>query len=232
MTTIFAPGAIFGALGTAMPERVMAESGMVGSPYFTLRTSDGQQISQFFSTNGGLGARFGKDGLSTCSFPTNVSNVPVEVVERTSGLIVEKRELLPDSGGAGCWRGGLGQVHVIRVPSDFVGAASVSILSDRTAYPATGLLGGGVGGRRRNIRNGTEELHPKKRTVLAPGDRTETQMPGGGGIGDPLERDPGSVEWDVLNGYVSESMARAIYGFEGGVLSDPFAAAGSDVKDD
>lgn len=215
LTGMFVPFAIYGALAKARPELAMADSGLPGSPYFTLKRAgaEGRVVSQFFASNGGMGAVWGHDGISACSFPTNISNVPAEVVEARSGLVVERRELTADSGGPGRWRGGVGQTYVVRLPERFEGTAWVSILSDRTAHPAEGRLGGQAGSLRTNTLNDTVALHPKKRVLLRPGDRLTVRMPGGGGVGDPHERSPEAVAEDLRNGYVSAEAAARVYGF-------------------
>jgi N-methylhydantoinase B len=217
LTGMFVPFAIYGALAKAVPQFAMADSGLPGSPYFTIcpEAPDGSQrtIAQFFSSNGGMGARWGSDGVSTCSFPTNISNVPIEVVEARSDLIVERRELTQDSGGAGRWRGGLGQTYVIRVPGNFVGKAWVSMLSDRTRHPALGQLAGEAGSLRLNLLNDVS-VHPKKRVEIHAGDLLEIRMPGGGGVGDPHMRDRSAIEQDLEGGYISAAAALKNYAYE------------------
>lgn len=216
LTGMFVPFAIYGALAQAGDELAVGDSGLPGSPNFTLQQIDAsgtsRSISQFYSSNGGMGARFGQDGISACSFPTNIANVPAEVVEARSGLVVECKMLTPDSGGAGRWRGGLGQTYAIRVPADYRGSVWVSMLSDRTAHPAMGRLGGQPGSLRTNILNGDTALHPKKRVQLAAGDRLEICMPGGAGVGAPGERDRAAVLEDLRNGYITPQAAMRDYG--------------------
>jgi N-methylhydantoinase B len=216
LTGMFVPFGIYGALARASHELAVADSGLPGSPNFTLQRIDAdgasRTIAQFYSSNGGMGARWGSDGISACSFPTNIANVPVEVVESRSGLVVECKMLTPDSGGAGRWRGGLGQTYRIRVPHDCRGNVWVSMLSDRTGHPAMGRLGGGPGSLRTNTLNGTTTLHPKKRVQLAPGDLLETCMPGGAGVGDPSQRDRAAVREDLRNGYITARAAIEQYG--------------------
>lgn len=216
LTGMFVPFGIYGALAQAAPELAVGDSGLPGSPNFTLQRMDAngasRSISQFYSSNGGMGARWGADGISACSFPTNIANVPAEVVEARSGLVVECKMLTPDSGGAGRWRGGLGQTYAIRVPADYEGHAWVSMLSDRTGHPAIGRLGGGPGSLRTNTLNGTTRLHPKKRVQLAPGDLLETCMPGGAGVGNPKQRDREAVLHDLRNGYITPQAAVDLYG--------------------
>src|SRR5690606_1310843 len=154
----------------------------------------------------------------------NISNVPAEVVEARSGLVVEKRELAPDTGGPGRWRGGLGQTYVVRLPESFDGTAWVSILSDRTAHPAQGRLGGHPGSLRTNFLNDSVALHPKKRVLLRPGDRLTVCMPGGGGVGDPRERSREAVAEDLRNGYVTPRQAAEVYGYAPTGVAAPLKA--------
>jgi N-methylhydantoinase B len=216
LTGMFVPFAVYGALAQADEQLAVGDAGLPGSPNFTLQQVNAngvsRQISQFYSSNGGMGARWGQDGISACSFPTNISNVPAEVVEARSGLVVECKMLTPDSGGPGRWRGGLGQTYVIRVPQDFEGAVWVSMMSDRTAHPAIGRLGGLPGSLRTNTLNGTVSLHPKKRVQLAAGDRLETCMPGGAGVGPPLLRERSAVLDDLRSGYITPQSAIQHYG--------------------
>jgi N-methylhydantoinase B len=216
LTGMFVPFGIYGALAQASPELAVGDSGLPGSPNFTLQQIDAggnsRMTSQFYSSNGGMGACWGSDGISACSFPTNIANVPAEVVEARSGLVVECKMLTPDSGGAGRWRGGLGQTYAIRVPPGQAGNVWVSMLSDRTDHPAMGRLGGGAGSLRTNTLNGTTRLHPKKRVQLAAGDLLETCMPGGAGVGDPKQRDRAAVLHDLHNGYITPRAAVEQYG--------------------
>jgi N-methylhydantoinase B len=216
LTGMFVPFAVYGALVQANEQLAVGDSGLPGSPNFTLQQIDAngvsRQISQFYSSNGGMGARWGQDGISACSFPTNIANVPAEVVEARSGLVVECKMLTPDSGGAGRWRGGLGQTYVISVPAEYEGAVWVSMMSDRTAHPAIGRLGALPGSLRTNTLNGTIALHPKKRVQLAAGDRLETCMPGGAGVGPPSLRERTAVLHDLRNGYITPGAAMQQYG--------------------
>lgn len=225
LTGMFVPFGIYGALAQASQELAVGDSGLPGSPNFTLQQlgADGatRSINQFYSSNGGMGARWGGDGISACSFPTNIANVPVEVVEARSGLVVECKMLTPDSGGAGRWRGGLGQTYAIRVPAGYRGTAWVSMLSDRTGHPAMGRLGGGPGSLRTNTLNGTTRLHPKKRVQLAAGDLLQTCMPGGAGVGDARQRDRAAVLDDLRNGYITPRAAVEQYGLSPGEAGFP-----------
>jgi N-methylhydantoinase B len=204
----FIPSAIFAALSGAMPGRLMAP----GADPIWLSVWRGQNPSftlTLFQV-GGTGARPSKDGLSAVGFPSGVAGVPAEIVESLSPVVVKRRELRPDSGGAGTWRGGLGQL------TEFVrrgeGRWSVSSIADRTKYPAPGLLGGQAGAAGEVALGDGTRLHAKSLVDLGAGDTVHVNLPGGGGYGDPLQRDAQRVLWDVIEGYITPEEAEKNYG--------------------
>jgi N-methylhydantoinase B len=203
----FIPSAIFAALSGALPGRLMAP----GADPIWLSVWRGQNPSftlTLFQV-GGTGARPAKDGLSAVGFPSGVAGVPAEIVESLSPVVVKRRELRADSGGAGKWRGGLGQL------TEFVrrgeGRWSVSSIADRTKYPAPGLLGGQPGAVGEVALSDGTQLHAKSLVDLGDDDVVHVNLPGGGGYGDPLQRDPQRVLWDVIEGYVSREEAEKKY---------------------
>ena len=160
--------------------------------------------------NGGTGARPNSDGLSATAFPSGVRNTPVEINEAIAPIVVWRKEYRTDSGGAGEHRGGTGQVMEI---TNGEGASfAMSSMFDRVTYPARGRSGGGNGlnGRVR-LGSGTE-LRAKGRQQVPGGDRLIMEMPGGGGFGNPFERDAERVREDVLNELVSREAAERDYG--------------------
>jgi len=127
-----------------------------------------------------------------------------------SPLVVWKKQLRPDSGGAGRFRGGLGQEAEIEVRAPT--PLRLSLLSDRRDHPALGVRGGAPGaGALIEFGDGTRP-HPKSRTVIAPGARLRMIYAGGGGYGDPKTRDRAAVEADLRDGYISADAARNDYG--------------------
>lgn len=159
--------------------------------------------------SGGTGARPGKDGLSATGFPSGVRNVPVEVTEAISPIVVWRKEYRADSGGPGRDRGGLGQVMELGVSENVPFAFSA--LFDRIDHPPRGRDGGapGAGGHVGLSSGGA--LAGKGTQTVPRGDRVVIEMPGGGGLGDPRSRDPEVVAADVRAGLVSAEQARDIY---------------------
>lgn len=209
----FLPPAIFGVLAQVIPDRVLADSSISGNTQLDGFTVDGKRFIFNYFTSGGMGARPNKDGLSTTCFPGNVSNTPVEVIENASPLFISKVELVPDSGGAGKYRGGLGQVVATRIRSDK--PAVISCMYDRIKFPPRGFFDGkpGLPGDVRVFGpRGEMELHPKRKFTLEQGDEVHVRYAGGGGFYSPVERDPERVRNDVLNGYVSLRAAEEDYG--------------------
>ncbi len=204
----FIPSAIFAALSGAMPGRLMAP----GADPIWLSVWRGQNPSftlTLFQV-GGTGARPSKDGLSAVGFPSGVAGVPAEIVESLSPVVLKRRELRADSGGAGKWRGGLGQL------TEFVrrgeGRWSVSSIADRTKYPAPGLLGGKAGAAGEVALGDGTRLHAKSLVDLGTADTVHVNLPGGGGYGEPLQRDVQRVLLDVIEGYITPEEAEKSYG--------------------
>jgi N-methylhydantoinase B len=168
---------------------------------------------------GGAGARATKDGLSTTGFPSGVGGVPVEVIESLVPLLVRHRELRQDSGGAGKFRGGLGQRTEMRRVSD--APWSVSAMIDRVKFPGTGIDGGNSGAVGEFIVDGSTCPQPKSLVALNPESHVQLNLPGGGGFGNPFERDPSRVLDDVVKGYVSLDAAARRYGVAISYLGTP-----------
>ncbi len=160
--------------------------------------------------SGGTGARPGKDGLSATAFPSGVRNVPVEVTEAMSPLLIRRKEYRVDSGGAGEFRGGLGQVMEVSSLDD--APFAISAIYDRVDFPPRGRDGGkdGEAGLLR-LASGAR-LRGKGQQTVPKGDTLLIEMPGGGGLGDPQTRDPARVLEDVKLGLVTREAAAADYG--------------------
>lgn len=202
---------IYGALAEATPGMVQADSGMMNLVNFQGTRKDGRAFTTLYFAAGGYGALKGLDGWSTLPHPSNMAVVPVEVWETLTHTTILEKHLLADSGGAGQWRGGLGQE--VRVRND-TGHVLVSLgMGNRTLYPAKGLHGGGDGALRRHEIGGVE-VHAKGRIEIQPGGVMHLIEAGGAGYGDPKLRDRTAVAEDVANGFVSQEAARRVYGLD------------------
>lgn len=208
----FLPGAIFGALAPALPNRLMA--GGADPIWLSIWRGTWADSGDPFMTTvfqvGGMGARALKDGLNTTGFPSGVAGVPAEVIETLAPLVQHRRELRSDSGGPGKYRGGLGQATEFSQRSS--GPWSVSAMIDRTLFAGPGLERGQPGALGEFLADGEKRLPPKTVIWFEPDTRVQLNLPGGGGYGDPFERDPERVRDDVINGYVSIEGAKRDYG--------------------
>lgn len=205
-------GAIYKALAEVIPDRIIADSGAAPSmrALFSGLDRNGDRFSQVLFATGGMGASPHRDGLATTSFPTNVGAGSIEAFESVSPLVVWRKQLRPDSGGAGKFRGGLGQEAEIEVRSP--SPLRLSLLSDRRDHPALGVVGGKPGAPALiEFGDGTRP-HPKSRTMIEPGMRLRMIYAGGGGYGDPKTRDPDAIADDLRDGYVTSSAALTDYG--------------------
>ena len=212
---------IYRALSDVLPKKVIAASG--GTPaamnVFYGRRKDGKPWHSVIIRGGGMGASAKNDGNYVYIFPANGANTPVEIFESDTPLVVEKRELLADSGGVGKMKGGLGKREVFKVPDDSYAPMppiNLGIQSGRYIYPAEGLFGGKSGAKAQFLVNGVQG-NSYGLTQMKPGDVVTIDAPGGGGYGNPSEREPQMVLHDVIEGYVSIEEAKSEYG----VVIDP-----------
>ena len=210
------PDVMFGCLHQVIPEKVPAE-GTCCLWDLPLRGGYGVDSglgSTKFATelvhNGGTGARPIKDGLSATSFPSGVMGSLVEITESVAPLIIWRRELRKNSGGAGKYRGGLGQV--LELSSSENAPISLFASVDRINYPARGREQGlaGICGEL-SLSNGTK-FNPKGEQTIPAGERLTVLTPGGGGHGNPLDRNPSDVVADVMSGLVDREHAEQFYG--------------------
>ena len=214
------PDVVFGCLAQAVDDAVPAEGtsclwnlyayggpGRVEADPKQLADADTFTVLSFHS--GGAGARPGKDGLSATAFPSGVRNVPVEVTEAISPLIVWRKEYRLDSGGAGEYRGGLGQTMELGLLQD--APFAFSALFDRIDYPPRGRDGGDNGGEGAIYLASGSRLNGKGTQTIPRGERVVVDMPGGGGLGEARMRDPRRVVDDVRGGLVSADVARSTY---------------------
>lgn len=212
----FLPELIYQAFSESIPEKVIAPSGTVPSwnQQFTGIGNDGLPYSQVFPIRGGMGASARQDGLSCITFPHNVQNLPVEILEQDVPVVVDEKQFLPDSAGIGTRQGGFGQRFVVRVPTEpglrpknpvFVG-----MQGGRFEHEIPGIFGGGSAPRGCVKFNG-KPTRTGRMLSLQAGDRLEYEVPGGGGYGDPKRRPRHLVEADILNDLVTLDRAEEAY---------------------
>jgi N-methylhydantoinase B len=208
------PNLMFGCLRQVVPDRVPAEGANVlwGIRCFGPWTSPPEHNNIFrvgIVTTGGMGALPYQDGLSATSFPAGVRGGPVEVFEAMSTLLFWKKEYRPDSGGAGLYRGGMGQSIELEnlLPETFGYFNSY----ERMRFPARGIAGGQDGALGTVKLSTGETLTGKGLHKIPKGARLLVESPGGGGFGDPTKRDAAAVKQDIESGYVSVEHARMAY---------------------
>ncbi|MCR9136163.1 MAG: hydantoinase B/oxoprolinase family protein [Alphaproteobacteria bacterium] len=205
------PDLVLGCLAKALPANVLAESS--GALWTMSLTGTGPR--PFSSLNvalGGMGARPNKDGLSTTAFPSGVGSVPVEIAEAAAPVIYHSKEFAPDSGGAGQFRGGLGQRIEIGAVEDEPLALSAAAFERLKVGPA-GREGGSAGGKGRVEMTDGTVVQDKGNYEIPPGERLILTTPGGGGFGNPNERDPDALARDVSQGLVTREQAKSEYGY-------------------
>jgi N-methylhydantoinase A/oxoprolinase/acetone carboxylase beta subunit/N-methylhydantoinase B/oxoprolinase/acetone carboxylase alpha subunit len=206
----YLPFVVFGAMAPILPDRVMAGAGSpIWSMLLTGRFADGKPFAQKCFFNGGLGATHRNDGLSVLSWPSNISGAPVEMVEQLVPVRIHGKRLRPDSGGAGKFRGGLGQEMIFEVLSDT--SVTVGFNAERTRNPAPGLFGGSEGAPGEILIN-RAPIDIRSQYMLKKGDEITIRTPGGGGYGRPAERNPIAIENDLNEGYITENRLDRIGG--------------------
>ncbi|MBK1659074.1 hydantoinase B/oxoprolinase family protein [Paracraurococcus ruber] len=215
------PDLMMGCLHQAVPGRVNAEGSSAlwnpplrGGSQVSGQAAEVEDFEIITFNSGGTGARPGKDGLDGIAFPSGVRTMPVEATENVAPVIFWRKELRPDSAGAGRTRGGFGQVMEIGAKGD--AEFAVNAIFDRVANPPKGREGGGEGASGwvgLNDANGTP-LRTKGFQVIPKGRRLLLKLPGGGGMGDPKQRDPDLVRRDVADGLITQQAARELYGLE------------------
>jgi N-methylhydantoinase B len=208
----YLPPAIYGALSQVVPDKVIADCGSPLWNVYFKGQHKGRPFVKMFFMNGGHGARPTQDGPGCLSFPSNVSNQPIEQFENQVPLLVEEKALVPDTGGPGRFRGGNAQRLSFRATGD--APVQVVFRHERVDHPPRGLLGGMAGSGGLDLVNG-EKVPAKTALTLHKGDLLTFQPPGGGGMGSPTERDPAAIEADINSGLITAEHARRAYGREG-----------------
>jgi N-methylhydantoinase B len=209
------PDMVFGCLRQAIPDRVPAEgTSCLWNLILRGQRAPGEATRYGFNatitSNGGTGARPVKDGLSATAYPSGVKGTPVEIAEAGNPIIFWRKELRPDSGGAGRTRGGMGQVIEVGSARDLpfeIGAAF-----DRIHYPPRGRDGGRDGANGYVGLKSGRPLAGKGFQTIPAEDRLVIMTPGGGGFGDPKGRDRARTAADLEAGLISPQTAQEVYG--------------------
>src|SRR5262252_8741592 len=207
---------VMAAMYQICPENVMAASQGTSAvvTFGGVDPRNGERYVSYESLKGGFGARPVKDGINAvASTVSNMMNTPIEMLEMSFPLRVEEYSLIPDSGGAGTWRGGLGARRVWRVLGH---EARAAVCCERSLIPPFGLAGGCPGGPMRlwlELPDGSRRpLNSKGAFTVPAGGRVVMEAPGSGGYGPPSARDPALLREDLVDGYVTEEAARRDYG--------------------
>jgi len=203
------------------PDRVPADSGSMPTWQFYVngfrRNGDAWALHQH--AFGGQGGRPGSDGLGAVSFPYNVRNVSVEWSETETPVLFERRELVPDSGGPGRQRGGLGEELAFRIETSADSAPERALnfsgSAGRMRFPPMGAFGGGEG-TKGWIAVNDQPIAPTSAPdfEFRSGDLVRLRVPGGGGHGNPKERSRAAIEADLKNGYLTREGATRDYGWK------------------
>jgi len=222
----FVPDTVYDALDKILPGVVPAEgAGCLCNFQVSLRprtdkpAPQGSVRSEVLTFNsGGSGARPEHDGLNATAFPSGVMTMPIEATEHAGPVVIWRKELRPDSGGAGKQRGGLGQYMEVgaREGHEF----DFQAMFDRVDHPARGRQGGKNGAPTTISQDDGGAMRGKGKQFVAHGRKVMLALPGGAGYGDPLLRDEASVKRDLLLGYISAETARRDYGLSEAAITE------------
>lgn len=212
------PDTVYGALDKLLPGLVPAEgAGCLCNFQVSLRPrtdapapGDAVRAEVLTFNSGGSGARPTLDGMNATAFPSGVMTMPVEATEQVGPVIVWRKELRPGSGGAGQYRGGLGQFMEVgaREGHEF----DIQAMFDRVDHPARGRRGGGPGAPTTIAQDDGTPMKGKGKQFVPHGRRVMMAFPGGAGYGPPEARDAGAVARDLALGYISAEDAAGQYG--------------------
>jgi N-methylhydantoinase B len=205
---------INGALAQALPHRAMGAFSHWSNPNVGgIDDRTGKPFVMYDVSLAGYGGQHGKDGVEGMSPVMNCSNIPVEVHETHSPVRVRHFGFIPDTGGAGQWRGGCG----IRKDIELLNSTAVlSHLGDRHVFAPYGIFGGKPGALAESILNphgNGEKLHSKETRPIKRGDVLSFRLSGAGGYGPPEKRERSAIERDIADGYVTPEAARRDYDY-------------------
>ncbi len=218
------PDTVYDALDKILPHLVPAEgAGCLCNFQVSLRprmdrsAPEGSVRAEVLTFNsGGAGARPTVDGLNATAFPSGVMTMPIEATEHTGPVIIWRKELRPDSGGAGKYRGGLGQFMEVGAMEGH--EFDFQAMFDRVDHPARGRQGGANGAATTIVQDDGTKMRGKGKQFVAHGRRVMLAFPGGAGYGNAGERDPALVRRDIMRGYISAEVAKRDYGLNDGEI--------------
>ena len=225
------PDTVYAALDKLLPDTVPAEgAGCLCNFQLSLRPrSDApaparaRRSEVLIFNSGGSGARPGLDGMNATAFPSGVMTMPVEATEQVGPAIIWRKELRPDSGGAGQYRGGLGQWMDVgaREGHEF----DFSAMFDRVQHPARGRRGGRAGGPTSIGQDDGTPMKGKGRQFVPHGRVVQMGFPGGAGYGDPSRRQRADILRDLAHGFISPEAAAQDYNLDPDTIADTLARA-------
>jgi len=233
----FVPDTVFAAFDKIVPGLVPAEgAGCLCNFQVSLRPrtdapapADALRSEVLTFNSGGSGARPEYDGLNATAFPSGVMTMPVEATEHAGPVIIWRKELRPDSGGAGKQRGGLGQFMEVgaREGHEF----DIQAMFDRVDHPARGRRGGKSGASTTIAQDDGTAMRGKGKQFVPHGRKVVMAFPGGAGYGTAGDRDVNAVKRDLARGYISAQTAKTDYGLSTDQIKDVLAAAqkGNDI---
>ncbi len=212
------PDTVYAALDQILPQTVPAEgAGSLCNFQVSLRPrtdapapADAVRSEVLTFNSGGAGARPMLDGMNATAFPSGVMTMPVEATENVGPILITRKELRPDSGGAGTYRGGLGQYMEVAAKEGH--EFDISAMFDRVNHPARGRQGGLPGAPTTIAQDDGTAMQGKGRQFVPHGRTVMLAFPGGAGYGSPAARDPALVRHDLAQGYITAEAAKRDYG--------------------
>jgi len=226
----FVPDTVYDALDKILPGVVPAEgAGCLCNFQVSLRPrtdetppDDAVRSEVLTFNSGGSGARPEHDGLNATAFPSGVMTMPIEATENVGPVIIWRKELRPDSGGAGARRGGLGQFMEVGAMEGH--EFDFQAMFDRVDHPAHGRQGGKNGAPTTISQDDGSAMRGKGKQFVPHGRKVMLAFPGGAGYGKPKDRDTEVVKRDLLKGYISEQTARDEYNLSDAEIAEVNAA--------
>jgi N-methylhydantoinase B len=225
------PDAVYAALDQLLPDMVPAEgAGCLCNFQVSLRPRTdapaplhARRAEVLTFNSGGSGARPALDGMNATAFPSGVMTMPVEATEQVGPVIIWRKELRPDSGGAGRHRGGLGQYMEVGAQEGH--EFDIQAMFDRVNHPANGRQGGDIGGATTiGLDDGTV-MRGKGKQFVPHGRRVIMAFPGGAGYGPVTERSRAEILRDLAGGYISPQAAAKAYGLDADTIDDTLKRA-------